>query len=184
MKGCKSPSPNFVKKRILKSFSFGNATWVETGTYLGETTLALGKHAKRVVSLEPALPLFKFSKKRLASHKNIEILNGSSEELFLGILSKLSGPTCFWLDGHASGDVTFQGKTETPVVFELDSIKKFRNNWKDLTVCVDDVRCFSQKISKNVGDYPTINFLVDWAEDCGLGWKIEHDIFIASTKIE
>ena len=104
-----SPSPQHVKIRILKSNSLNNATWVETGTYLGDTTSKLSKIAKNVISIEPQYELSVFASIRLKRLKNVEIINATSENCISSVLDTISGPTCFWLDGHYSGDVTFLG---------------------------------------------------------------------------
>ena len=95
-----SPSPQHVKIGILKSNSLKNATWIETGTYLGDTTSKLAKIAGKVISIEPQAELSAFSTNRLRRHTNVEIINATSESCITEILQGLSGPICFWLDGH------------------------------------------------------------------------------------
>ena len=168
---------------VLQRYGFPNATWIETGTYLGETTATLSKSAQQVLSLEPAENLYNFTKRRLRKKRNIKIINGTSEELFQSTIDGIHDPVCFWLDGHASGDITYCGNATTPIVHELEAIAKSRPKWNEISVLVDDVRGFNQEFSDNGGGYPSINFLVNWAKECNLGWRIEHDIFIASTLI-
>ena len=60
-----SPSPQHVKIRILKSNCLQNATWIETGTYLGDTTSKLAGIAKKIISIEPQFELSKFASSRL-----------------------------------------------------------------------------------------------------------------------
>jgi hypothetical protein len=47
---------------------------------------------------------------------------------------------------------------------------------------IDDVRCFNPELIE-YSSYPTLNTLVEWANQNGLSWKIEHDIFIAKSKL-
>ena len=56
-----SPSPQHVKIKVLKSHSLPNATWIETGTYLGDTTSKLTKIANKVISIEPQTELSLFN---------------------------------------------------------------------------------------------------------------------------
>ena len=158
-----------------------NCEWIETGTYLGDTTKVLAKNSKAVTSIEPSGELFEFASFRLGSKRNIKLLNGSSEELFHDSL-KQSGPRLnIWLDGHFSGDITFQGKTNTPVIYELTAISKELNRFDELKVFIDDVRCFYHDMDEG-NDYPKLEYLLNWARANGFRWKIDQDIFILSYK--
>lgn len=174
-----SPSPQHVKIRILKSNSLNNSTWVETGTYLGDTTLKLAKIAKKVISIEPQSELSAFASTRLKRYKNVEIVNATSESCIASVLNRISGPTCFWLDGHYSGDVTFLGSNISPITFELDAISNYLKD-NEVVVFVDDFRLFVN--SANTG-YPSHGILVDWATENNLSWTVEQDIFIAKSKL-
>ena len=46
-----SPSPEFVKHKVLKRFNLENSTWIETGTYYGDTTEFLSKFATKIFSI-------------------------------------------------------------------------------------------------------------------------------------
>ncbi len=173
-----SPSPQHVKIRILKANSLKNATWVETGTYLGDTTLKLAKIARKVISIEPQIELSAFASTRLKRYKNVEIVNATSESCIARVLNGISGPTCFWLDGHYSGDVTFQGAEISPILAELSVISNFlRSN--EAVIFVDDFRLF---VNSTKTGYPPHSNLVDWAVENNLSWTVEQDIFIAKSK--
>ena len=173
-----SPSPQHIKIRILKSNSLNNATWVETGTYLGDTTLKLSKIAKNVISIEPQYELSVFASTRLKRFKNVEIINATSENCISGVLEIINGPTCFWLDGHYSGDVTFLGSNISPISYELATIANYLKA-NEVVVFVDDFRLFVN--SKHTG-YPPHDTLVKWAVENNLSWTVEQDIFIAKSK--
>jgi predicted O-methyltransferase YrrM len=53
-----------VKWQVLLNHSIPNAIWIETGTYLGDTTHLLSKHAKFVYTLEPEPTLFRKAEDR------------------------------------------------------------------------------------------------------------------------
>lgn len=173
-----SPSPQHVKIRILKSNSLQNATWIETGTYLGDTTSKLAKIARRVISIEPQTELSLFASNRLRRHTNVEIINATSESCITDVLKGVSGPTCFWLDGHYSGDVTFQGAEVSPILIELTAIADFLNQNDQIIVFIDDFRLFVNSASTG---YPSHSNLVRWAQDNDLTWTVEQDVFLARS---
>ena len=177
MRSFEPPSPQFVKLRILRRNSIPGAAWLETGTYLGETTRFLSKNSKMVFSIEPAERLHQFAAKRLNRFKNVQIIFGTSEEVFESTITKLEGKANFWLDGHASGDITFSNQGVTPIVHELETLANHLPRFEECVIFVDDVRGFSVKYETN--KYPSKEFLVEWANNNNCTWSIEHDIFIA-----
>lgn len=180
-RGYESPSLLRIKHATLLRIGSKNATWVETGTFLGETTELLAKESKLVFTIEPEPNLFEKAKLRFIGQPHIQVIHGLSENIFPTLLPTLRGNINFWLDGHYSGGITHQGPTDCPVREELSSIEKNLSLYDKVTVLIDDVRCFNPSIPE-YADYPDINFLVDWARKNDLVWHIEHDIFIAKSK--
>ena len=183
-RGFSSPAPQFVKWLVLKNWG-GKETWVETGTYKGETTAELAKYSKMVYSVE-ASPKFAIeASEKFAKETNIQILSGLSEDRLPELLKSLSevekADISFWLDGHFSGENTFQGPADTPIDQELATISNHISEFAVVTVLVDDVRCFNPLISE-YSNYPEITFLTKWANSHNLFWTIEHDIFIATNR--
>jgi hypothetical protein len=176
-RGFAPPSPQFIKLRILSRNCVPGAAWIETGTYLGETTKFLSKHSKMVFSIEPADILHKFVTKRLGRLNNVQIIFGTSEDVFESTIVKLEKEANFWLDGHASGDITFSNQEVTPIVHELGILTKHIPRFERCAIFIDDVRGFADKTG--TGKYPTKEFLVEWANENNCDWSIEHDIFIA-----
>ena len=152
-------------------------TWVETGTYVGDTTAILAKQARQVYSIEPAPALSSRAQQRFAKYKNVEIIRGTSEAVFPVLLPKLSGDVSFWLDGHYSAGETFKGGQDTPIRQELDAIAAILPQLGRVVILVDDVRCFDPSLPE-FSDYPSRDWLVEWAGRLNLKWHIEHDIFI------
>jgi len=179
-RGYAAPSPHFIKQRCLLRNGFPSATWVETGTFLGQTTQLLAKHAAKVYSIEPEPKLFARAQKLFSSEKHVEILNGSSEVVFPDLLPRLRGNVNFWLDGHYSAGITFKGAQDTPILDELASISRNIDSFGKICVLVDDIRCFNPLLPE-YSTYPSLDNLVVWATEHKLNWHIEHDIFIAKT---
>jgi hypothetical protein len=173
-----APSPHFIKRACLLRNGIPNATWVETGTFMGETTRFLSEHASMVYSLEPEPTLFSNAAAAFKGNDNVEIINDISERAFPYLLPKIHGDVNFWLDGHYSAGATHRGPNDTPIVAELEAISSNLRRWPRIVILIDDIRLFTGKVHV-YGAYPTLDFLVDWSRANGLSWHIEHDIFIA-----
>lgn len=169
-------SPQIVKQKIFLKYGIKDAVWIETGTCFGTTTKYLSDLFPHVYSIEPEPKLYASACKRFEG-KNVTLFNDVSEHIFPSLLPKLSGNVNFWLDGHYSAGITFKGEKECPVEDELMAIEKNFVNFDRLTILIDDVRCFLPN-NASYTDYPSIDYLVDWARRMNLHWRIEHDIFI------
>jgi hypothetical protein len=176
-RGYAAPSPPPVKRDVLRRNGLPDATWIETGTYLGDTSAYLATFARRVVTIEPDAAHAARAQERFRHTTGVEVVRGTSEEELSRVLSGVSGNVCLWLDGHFSGGTTFQGTKDTPIADELAAVAAAMPRFPAVVVLVDDVRCFQ---AARPGDaYPPLDFLVDWARANGLSWHIEHDIFVA-----
>ena len=175
-----APSPQYIKERILLSYGLKHAIWIETGTYLGQTTKALSKDALKVYTIEPDLFLFKNASNYFKNTSHIEVINHTSEFYLPTLLLSISGNVNFWLDGHYSAGNTFKGEIETPIELELSAISEHLSKLDKVAIFIDDVRCF-KKSDGDDSQYPSLNYLVDWAKAHDFHWIIEHDIFIAKN---
>jgi hypothetical protein len=183
IRGSKVPAPNFIKwKRIRENF-IHNAFCVETGTYLGETTSFLSSFSRHVITIEPSHALFKYSVEKFKNRQNVEVLNGTSEDLLEKILKKIPDGTNvnFWLDGHFSGDVTFEGLVHSPINHELALIEKSLPRLGHVVIAVDDFREFNVG---SVSSYPSRDFLVQWAGANNLFWDVQLDMFFMKKDLK
>jgi hypothetical protein len=183
-RGFQSPSPQFIKFFVLQKWG-GNQTWIETGTYLGDTTAFLSKNCKKVYSIEASEYFATKASNKFSARDNIVIIQGLSEERLPTLLNSLDisekNDVSFWLDGHYSGGDTFHGLNDTPITQELVTIAENLKYFSSVTVLIDDVRCFNPSIS-DFAQYPELEFLVEFANSNDLFWTIEHDIFIATNR--
>jgi hypothetical protein len=149
--------------------------WVETGTYLGQTTNFLLDHGHEVHTIEPDLALYSRALHRFAKKEMCSVYLGDSSEILPTVLKILdrAKPTAFWLDGHYSGTGTFSGSRPTPINQELRAIDECMAEFDFLEIFVDDVREF---INQSFG-YPSIEVLVNFARSHNYIWTIENDIF-------
>lgn len=172
------PAPRRVKWAVLDRHSAPGDTWIETGTYVGDTTAHLARRARHVYTIEPAPHLAAAARDRFAGVPGVTVLEGLSEDLIGPTLDRCSGPLSLWLDGHHSGGITHLGPHDTAIVHELQAIEDRLDRFETVSVLVDDVRCFDP--SGPYSTYPTRGWLVEWAQRCGMPWTIEHDIFVAT----
>jgi len=176
-----APSPARIKRAVLLRNGVSEGTWVETGTFMGDTAALLAHDGKEVYTIEPDNALFEKANARFQGNPSIHVIHGLSENILPTLLPTLSGTVNFWLDGHYSGGITHQGPTDCPVREELLNIESNLARYDKVTVLIDDIRCFDPSIPE-YADYPDLDYLVDWARKNNLRWHIEHDIFIAKNK--
>ena len=180
------PSPDSIKHQVLINNNYSDSLWIETGTYYGETTKLLSKISKKTISIEADKELFETSKKKLKNLKNVELFNGKSEDLLNKLISENLDfkNICIYLDAHLCQDhlkniQTFGSEDNaTPILKELEIIKKYYGKFEKFNVLIDDIRLFYG----NFQNYPDKNILVDWCKENNFSWEIEHDIFICKKK--
>lgn len=154
MAGRPIPPPAPVKHRLLKQYlrSHGLRTFIETGTFAGETVAALAALVDRVVSIELDPALAASARARFAAARHVTILQGNSGELLARVVEPLTEPALFWLDGHYSGSITARGDLDSPIASEIDAI--LRHPVAGHVVLIDDARYFTGR-----DGYPTADAL-------------------------
>lgn len=147
-KGC---PPHAIKVKAIKQIvrTYQLYTFIETGTYLGQMVDAIKSHFSQIHSIEISEKLYRRAKKRFQTDAHVHIHHGDSATVLSSVLSTLTQPALFWLDGHYSGGITGKGEKETPIVQELEQI--FAHPIKNHVILIDDARCFD-----GTHDYPTM----------------------------
>jgi len=175
---CAPPAPHFVKQGVLLRHGIKNCTWIESGTYLGSTTKLLATIYFHVHTIEPSQKCLSIAKDYIGDLKNVTYYNGTSEDYIETACAAVGGDVCFWLDGHYSAGITFQGDDDTPIMHELAVIEKYLHRYRSVVVMIDDIRC------SHLDDdhYPSLNYYVEWSNRNNLNWIIELDSFIAKSK--
>ena len=169
-------APSFVKEAVFSKYAIPDATWVETGTFQGQTTRYLAAMSRMVYTIEPADQYYNAAVEAFKG-THVEPIHGTSETVMPDLMPRLSGDVCFWLDGHFSGGDTFHGLSECPVEDELAAIDAHLERLGKISILIDDIRCFPSRADPQ-SDYPSVDLLVDWARAHDFEWRIEHDIFI------
>ena len=108
-------------------------TFIETGTYQGETSIWASKYFEKVITIEASEEIYE--KLELKDFANITSIFGNSIDL-LGNITQESA--IFYLDAHNSGGETFDSY---PLLKEIDLINNSNLNH---VIIVDDARfCMS-----------------------------------------
>jgi len=154
MRGRPVPAPHIIKRNILKNHAlqYGCKTFVETGTYMGDTTYAMRNVCTDTYSIEVDRTLYEKAVQRFKPYSHIHIMHGDSGDMLPDILKNIHERTFFWLDGHYSAGVTGKGALNTPIIKELETITQ--HEVKDHIILIDDARCFTGK-----DDYPEMKVL-------------------------
>lgn len=144
---------NFIKDLAVKN---NIKVFVETGTYVGDTTHALSSYFDKIYTFEISAELVALAKKRFQDKKHIEIIQGDSGAELEHILPKINEKTIFWLDGHYSEGFLHSQRhnLDTPIIKEIETI--FKSNIKDLEniILIDDAFEFD-----GTRGYPTMEEL-------------------------
>lgn len=119
------------KRDLLRDYAikYNLKTYVETGIYDGGTLLALHDLFDHAYAIEIDEGFYQAAASKFADWTNFTLINGDSAVELPKIISKLLGPTLFWIDAH---NADFVG----PVVAELSAI--FASDVKGV-VLVDDM---------------------------------------------
>ena len=170
--------PQYIKLATIIRYKAEDSIFIETGTYLGDTTAALEEYFTRTYTIEPDLKLYNLAKNRFKDSQKITCINATSEQSLANLIKNLTGSVTFYLDGHYSLGNTFLGDQSTPISLEISVISHFLDNFKNVSVIVDDVGAFGSG-NLGSGDWPRRVELVEWAEKNSFWWNIEYNMFIA-----
>ena len=154
--------PGIDEKRSIIEFyrqKYCAQTFIETGTFLGDTVNFFKDKFHKIYSIELSHDLATKAKYRFAENENIEIVEGNSNVVLPILLQQTKGPILFWLDGHYSSEfflgnnyiITAKGEKDTPINEELDIILQ---NTRNAIILIDDARLFN-----GTNDYPRISDL-------------------------
>lgn len=171
------PASARIKREVMRRYAAPDSTWVETGTYHGDTTNSLSKTFPHIYSIEPEYSLFTRACDRFINRKNVTLINSPSETCLGSLLCGLSGPLAFWLDGHASEPGTFHGTEVTPLMKELQYIADNLDRLTEVTIFIDDARLLKGSLGHQEG-YPCLTEILGYAKRYGFLYIIEHDIIV------
>jgi hypothetical protein len=113
------------------------AVAIETGTYLGDSALLLGKSFSSCTTIELDVDLARKAQQRLGRHPNIKVLQGTTRLLLPRVLDETEGPALVWLDAHFSGGFTAGEDDKCPLMGEVEELIRGREK-ENTIVLIDD----------------------------------------------
>ena len=172
--GCPIPASSSVKRSILRRTAQEHNlhVLVETGTFRGDTVMALRRDFDLIVSIELSPELHANAAYRARHEHNVKLLVGDSASVLPGILATLHEPALFWLDAHYSGTGTTLGDRVTPISAELNAV--LGHPVRGHVVLIDDAREFHDSTRSG---YPGPEVVVGAARQYGYKMSEKHDIF-------
>jgi hypothetical protein len=143
MSGCLKDAPTPVKMKVVEYYvkSFNVSQFIETGTYYGNTLEYISKSNVQCISIELSESLYRQACEKFKNYKNVRLVQGDSGKKIPELLTEITQPALFWLDGHYSSGVTAMGDLATPISAELEAI--LRHPVKQHVILIDDARCFN-----------------------------------------
>ncbi len=132
----------WLKQEFLERLknAFKIETFVETGTYLGNTTDEASWVFPIVHSIELSHELASSAKARFASQEHVHIHEADSGNCLIDLTPTLQEPILFYLDGHYSGPGTAKGEENAPLLRELKAIALAKKS--ESVILIDDIRLF------------------------------------------
>lgn len=125
---------------------FSIDTFVETGTFRGNSTIRAAEVFEKVYTIELRKEFYDIAWKNLELLDNVQCILGDSSSVLQDVLQNIGTKrVLFWLDGHDDA--------YTPILEELEAIKD--SNCRNEVFLIDDMQSF------NSLDYPSINTLVE-----------------------
>ena len=135
-------------------------TFVETGTYKGQTSHRMARIFKNVFTVEGSEFYFNAAVQNLVNDENVSITNSDSVSFLEG--SKWNyKPAIFWLDAHWCGTETAGVENECPVIAEIRALKNIDSNKS--AILIDDARLFLKPPPEphKIEQWPTLREVID-----------------------
>lgn len=137
--------PRLFKQLLVSRYAaiYDSATFIETGTFLGDMLYAQRRNFHRLISFEIDHALYLRAQQRFSRTSRVNLLHGDSTFLLPQVLPNLQEPCLFWLDAHAMGAAQRRKYPTPPILEELEAI--LSSDLQDCVVLVDDARLFVEQ---------------------------------------
>ena len=180
--GWSAPLPPLLKRSFLKGIAQDEKArvFVETGTYLGDTSWWFRNDFERLYTIEVDPFLHDQAKGRFARMHHIEALLGDSSSVLVSVVPGIESKAMFWLDGHYSAGITGSGESHCPVMAELAAI--YEHARAPFVIVIDDARCFGTDPA-----YPTVTAVREHIAVLSVGRDtvtVENDMIIVRQPLD
>jgi hypothetical protein len=128
-------------------------TFIETGTYNGNTILNIEPYFNNLYTIEFSDKYNNNTKNKYNGNK-INFILGDSSIVFYTLLPTIKNNTIFFLDGHWSSGDTGKSFKDCPLIEEITAINYLFKY--DAIIIIDDYRLFGQS--------PKTNCNEDWSD--------------------
>jgi hypothetical protein len=166
---------------LLLKHALNASTFVETGTFKGETALWAASHFDRVFTIENSKTLFDEATGNHKRHQNIEFLFGDSRAVLNRIVPEIHEPAVFWLDAHWCGMNSYGSDDQCPIMEEIGSIRSANI---DHCILIDDARLFLSPppFPNVIEQWPTIDSICSRirSEDKSYYIVVFEDVIVAA----
>ena len=146
----------------------GIQSFVETGTFQGDTIAELLPRFDSIHSVELSPEYYRAAVERFSGCANVHLHHGDSPNALRKILSEEgTRPRLFWLDAHwCAADSTAGEKSQCPLLEEIRAIGKLDTK---SVIMIDDARYFlcAPPAPHEVSDWPALQEVLDALRDCG-----------------
>ena len=150
------------------------STFVETGTYIGGTVIAMDPFFDKIFTIEISPKYFylaqdryefyvrEATREKTKKNNNVKFLFGDSDDIFQQLLPTLENDVIFFLDGHWSCEDTGKGKKQVPL---LEEVSHINNLFKGKAILIiDDFRLFETDFDvdwRNINKNTVLSILKD-----------------------
>lgn len=165
------PMPERMKRLTLQHYARRHRlrTFVETGTFRGETIEFLLPEVDEVHSVELSDELHAAAAQKFEGQTKVHLHKGDSGKILPEIIDGLAKPALIWLDAHYSAKVTAHGPEETPILAELRAV--FGCSKAGHVILIDDAREFEDKST-----YPALDEVRKIAKANGYHYECRFDL--------
>jgi len=114
-------------------------SFIETGTYKGQTAIWAAGLFNKVYTIENSRELYGLLENTINNYKNIHQIFGNSASELDKIVAEIKNPAIFWLDAHWCGGSTYGALDPCPLLKEIMIIQQSELNH---IIIIDDARLF------------------------------------------
>ena len=138
---------------------YGLSTFIETGTYYGNTAVWAASHFDNVITIEYSKAIYDQAVARHGGIDNINFIFGDSRSVLKTIVPQLTATVVFWLDSHWCGKQAYGENDQCPLLEEIDEINKSTITHFAL---IDDARLFTSPppLPNRLEQWPSIDEVV------------------------